>query len=53
MIGEYIGRMLLGTLSTEYRNRWSWYKPDGYGNNANPTYSIEFDLQNSDWIDEM
>ena len=52
MIGEYIGQMLLGTLDKEYAARWSWDK-DGYGTNANPTYSIEFDLQSSDWIDEM
>jgi hypothetical protein len=45
--------MLLGTLEKEYAERWAWYKPDGYGNRANTTYDIEFDLPTSGWLDKV
>ncbi|KAH7367547.1 sarcosine oxidase [Plectosphaerella cucumerina] len=53
VIGEYISQMLLGTLEKEYAERWAWYKPDGYGNRANTTYDIEFDLPTSGWLDKI
>ena len=52
VIGEYIVRMLNGTLESSLAKRWAWDQEgdSSGGRMANPTYQIEADLK--DLLDE-